>query len=232
MCVRNADDHCVLQFTLIHAAGCVLHRRTSRVIHRQELSTRFVSASSLLPGSGGDVSPSFVRSRLKKRVSPRPVVSGAEIWVASRGRRGEENRTAARPRREQRPGGGRLPLDSASPRGRIEGQAPASRGPGQDWADCSVPRAGPRPPDPAAEQGLEGARPHGRAAVSTPGVGPLPRTHPETSQVGHPGRPVTALVRAVVSDRRGTGYISGGPWRAGSPGWQTSPGSPLSLGYR
>ena len=38
MCVQNADDHCVLQFTLIIAAGCVLHRRTSRVIHRQELS--------------------------------------------------------------------------------------------------------------------------------------------------------------------------------------------------
>ena len=37
MCVRNADDHCVLQFTLILAAGCVLHRRTSRVIHRREL---------------------------------------------------------------------------------------------------------------------------------------------------------------------------------------------------
>ena len=41
MCVRNADDHCVLQFTLVLAAGCVLHRRTSRVIHRRELS-RFV----------------------------------------------------------------------------------------------------------------------------------------------------------------------------------------------
>ena len=34
MCVRNVDDQCVLQFTLVHAAGCVLHRRTSRVIHR------------------------------------------------------------------------------------------------------------------------------------------------------------------------------------------------------
>ena len=37
MCVRNVDDQGVLQFTLILAAGCVLHRRTSRVIHRQEL---------------------------------------------------------------------------------------------------------------------------------------------------------------------------------------------------
>ena len=37
MCVRGVDDLCVLQFTLINAAGCALHRRTSRVIHRIEL---------------------------------------------------------------------------------------------------------------------------------------------------------------------------------------------------
>ena len=30
-CVRSVDDQCVLQFTLILAASCVLHRRTSRV---------------------------------------------------------------------------------------------------------------------------------------------------------------------------------------------------------
>lgn len=33
-CVRSVDDQCVLQFTLVLAASCVLHRRTSRVIHR------------------------------------------------------------------------------------------------------------------------------------------------------------------------------------------------------
>lgn len=38
MCVQGVDVQCVLQFTLIHAAGCALHRRTSRVIHRIELS--------------------------------------------------------------------------------------------------------------------------------------------------------------------------------------------------
>ena len=38
MCVRDVDVQCVLQFTLIHAAGCALHRRTSPVIHRLELS--------------------------------------------------------------------------------------------------------------------------------------------------------------------------------------------------
>ena len=38
ICVQDVDVQCVLQFTLIHAAGCALHRRTSRVIHRIELS--------------------------------------------------------------------------------------------------------------------------------------------------------------------------------------------------
>lgn len=38
MCVQDIDVQCVLQFTLIHAAGCALHRLTSRVIHRLELS--------------------------------------------------------------------------------------------------------------------------------------------------------------------------------------------------
>ena len=37
MCVRDVDVQCVLQFTLINAAGCALHRRTSRAIHRLEL---------------------------------------------------------------------------------------------------------------------------------------------------------------------------------------------------
>lgn len=40
MCVRNVDVQCVLQFTLLHAVGCVLHRPTSRVIHRSELCLR------------------------------------------------------------------------------------------------------------------------------------------------------------------------------------------------
>ena len=37
ICVQNVDVQCVLQFTLIHGAGSVLHRRTSRVIHRLKL---------------------------------------------------------------------------------------------------------------------------------------------------------------------------------------------------
>ena len=38
ICVQDIDVQCALQFTLIHAAGCALHRHTSRVIHRLELS--------------------------------------------------------------------------------------------------------------------------------------------------------------------------------------------------
>lgn len=41
ICVQDIDVQCVLQFTLIHAAGCALHRHTSRVIHRLELSFRY-----------------------------------------------------------------------------------------------------------------------------------------------------------------------------------------------
>ena len=38
MCVRSVDDQGVLQFTLIHAVGCVLHRRASQAICRLQLS--------------------------------------------------------------------------------------------------------------------------------------------------------------------------------------------------
>jgi hypothetical protein len=41
MCVQDVDVQCVLQFTLLHAAGCALHRHTSRVIHRLELCSEF-----------------------------------------------------------------------------------------------------------------------------------------------------------------------------------------------
>ena len=45
ICVQDIDVQCVLQFTLIHAAGCALHRHTSRVIHRLELSFAFRSST-------------------------------------------------------------------------------------------------------------------------------------------------------------------------------------------
>ena len=50
ICVQSVDVQCVLQFTLVHAAGCVLHRRTSRVIHRLKLCVKFVFPSSSTRG--------------------------------------------------------------------------------------------------------------------------------------------------------------------------------------
>ena len=93
MCVRNADDHCVLQFTLILAVGCVLHRRTSRVIHRRELSL------GLPPRGGKPMASSLFRSpvmsapvaggRGGKRLKPRrePDRAGRPSTVASVGGR-------------------------------------------------------------------------------------------------------------------------------------------------
>lgn len=57
ICVQDIDVQCVLQFTLIHAAGCALHRHTSRVIHRLELSFSFfsdIAARSLARASHDD----------------------------------------------------------------------------------------------------------------------------------------------------------------------------------
>lgn len=44
MCVRKISAQCVLQFTPSLAAGCVLHRPVSRVIHCSELSFGFFLA--------------------------------------------------------------------------------------------------------------------------------------------------------------------------------------------
>ena len=43
ICVQDIDVQCVLQFTLLHAAGCALHRHTSRVIHRLEFCHVYLS---------------------------------------------------------------------------------------------------------------------------------------------------------------------------------------------
>ena len=60
ICVQSVDVQCVLQFTLIHAAGCVLHRRTSRVIHRLKLFSRlffsFLRSQADVPASRGSSS--------------------------------------------------------------------------------------------------------------------------------------------------------------------------------
>lgn len=62
MCVQDIDVQCVLQFTLIHAAGCALHRLASRVIHRSEFCFRTFNHTG--PGnigsSGSDDSRPFM----------------------------------------------------------------------------------------------------------------------------------------------------------------------------
>ena len=57
MCVQDVDVQCVLQFTLIHAAGCALHRRVSRVIHRIELYLHPVRESRFERAGGGNSPP-------------------------------------------------------------------------------------------------------------------------------------------------------------------------------
>lgn len=49
--VQEVDVQCVLQFTLSNAASCALHRRTSRVIHRLQLSKIFQQLSSQTRGN-------------------------------------------------------------------------------------------------------------------------------------------------------------------------------------
>lgn len=67
MCVQDIDVQCVLQFTLIHAAGCALHRRTSRVIHRLELWIR--CSLSTQPGQlSGRVRAWRLRSQTRRSI--------------------------------------------------------------------------------------------------------------------------------------------------------------------
>lgn len=63
MCVRKISAQCVLQFTPSLAAGCVLHRPVSRVIHCSELSF-FICGSGFLPLP-------CVRDRIETRSPPR-----------------------------------------------------------------------------------------------------------------------------------------------------------------
>ena len=64
ICVQDVNVQCVLQFTLIHAAGCALHRHTSRVIHRLEFYLPYRSPRSVR-ASGADGRP---RRRPRGRV--------------------------------------------------------------------------------------------------------------------------------------------------------------------
>ena len=47
ICVQKVDVQCVLQFTLLLALSCVLHRLASRVIHRRESSNNDLANNNL-----------------------------------------------------------------------------------------------------------------------------------------------------------------------------------------
>lgn len=73
ICVQDIDVQCVLQFTLLHAAGCALHRLTSRVIHRSELYSfslvchrHCASASRVKRASASTVHTTVVRRKIRK----------------------------------------------------------------------------------------------------------------------------------------------------------------------
>ena len=70
MCVQDIDVQRVLQFTLIHAANCALHRHTSRVIHRIESFTlvNVISIRSRRPRQGNLVGTFDMNFFVKKPV--------------------------------------------------------------------------------------------------------------------------------------------------------------------
>lgn len=97
MCVRKISAQCVLQFTPSLAAGCVLHRPVSRVIHCSELC--FFFSTEL-----GDISLRPLRSRIVQRSDLSP--GGGEAFEAvsfgfapaALSRTADASRIGARPR--------------------------------------------------------------------------------------------------------------------------------------
>ena len=97
ICVQDIDVQCVLQFTLIHAAGCALHRHTSRVIHRQELYCfRIVP-----PRSSRALDRRHPAGRVY-RVGSVTVVDGIESEMVARGERPGDRRRLFKPRQNGR----------------------------------------------------------------------------------------------------------------------------------
>ena len=70
MCVQDVDVQCVLQFTLIHAAGCALHRRASRVIHCPKLFKAFFARLRMVKHNSLWQRKSFVFGNVETRPSP------------------------------------------------------------------------------------------------------------------------------------------------------------------
>lgn len=77
MCVRKISAQCVLQFTPSLAAGCVLHRPVSRVIHCSELSFFLRIGISPFP-----VRSRFDRETLRKKAETGGIIEFTETSPA------------------------------------------------------------------------------------------------------------------------------------------------------
>ena len=107
ICVQDVDVQCVLQFTLIHAAGCALHRHTSRVIHRLELYlTRKSKDSATTSGQRSDASP---RPRPGLRRKGNTTVAKNETRSSGRPRPGWDRSRLVRPSPHLLPRGNECP---------------------------------------------------------------------------------------------------------------------------
>jgi hypothetical protein len=95
MCVRKISAQCVLQFTPSLAAGCVLHRPVSRVIHCSELSFEVWSSPGFLPRS------ECVRDNIRESFLS---LSGEDTRLY-KVQRGAESGETARPRNSAKDGG-------------------------------------------------------------------------------------------------------------------------------
>ena len=86
MCVRSVDDQGVLQFTLIHAVGCVLHRRGSRAIHRLQLFRFRFSYRSYRRREERCLDPSLKGSGKEKKKGKKKERIQAVAGLSSKGR--------------------------------------------------------------------------------------------------------------------------------------------------
>ena len=99
ICVQVVDVQCVLQFTLIHAAGCALHRRTSRVIHRSKLFSFFWLRPTGKPAD--QISTNF--SLRRRRNVPRAEAGGGRWATAAYGQMQRLFKPRGTARRSSRP---------------------------------------------------------------------------------------------------------------------------------
>lgn len=103
MCVQDIDVQCVLQFTLIHAAGCALHRHTSRVIHRLEwFFCFFLAEVFVVCNTTTTDQPPTVRKDGPPGPSCQLLCKFEELCVGQKKWRTEERRLSSVPRRSVR----------------------------------------------------------------------------------------------------------------------------------